>query len=246
MLPSGYPMADILNLTEKMVVFPKQFLVSRFTHRSFQIISLILKECMLTGRFATAFFKYMSQMNYDGYFRSGASDDGETRDGWDKYYMTRDVVICLKRCDSLKIAVPDNVRRTCERMKLSYNYYYGKNKGMFIGGKNGCWEYGILSEPELFKDICILDDDLEEKNFANIKEEHSRYNTASLVYYLTHSDEEDLSFIKLCVENFAKLDIACSQAILVINSDTEIHSKQTHLKNVVRRIEFIKTLKYTF
>ena len=242
MLPMNYPVEEIRKKFEELVIFPAKFMVSNFAHRSLQIIALILKDCMVTGRFAPVFFTYM-RLNYDGYFRSCSSDDlGETRDGWDKYYMTRDAVICLKRCDALGIDVPSEVRQRCERMKLSYNYYWGKSEGMFGGGESGCWKYGILSENELFKDVCILDEQQDMSAFAHIKEEQSRYNTLSLMYYLAHSDEEDVSFVRLCIKHGAKLDEACEQAVREMEREAQKNFKQTRFGTILRRTAFISSL----
>ena len=231
-------MEDILNVAKEIILFPRKYMVSKFSHRSFQISLLILQHCMDSGRFAPVFFELMQLYKFNGYFISGVSDDiGETRDGWDKYYMTRDAAICLKKCDINHIPVPEQVRITCELMKLTYHYYMGK---AYAGG---CSKK-LFSEPELLKDVCILP---ARKDNQAFKEGCNKdYNNQSLIYYLTHSDEEDLSFIKLCIDNFAELDFACEQAILAINSDAEKHFNQTQLKNVVRRIEFIKSLKYKF
>lgn len=237
LLPLNYPMENILNVAKDIVFFPKKYMVSNFSHRSFQISLLILQYCMDSGRFAPIFFELMNLYKFDAYFRSAVSDDlGETRDGWDKYYMTRDAVICLKKCDAKGITVPVSVRATCEKMKISYHYYWGK---AYAGG---CSKE-LFSEPELLKDVCILP--TEKDNLYFIKG-CQKYNNCSLIYYLTHSDEEDVSFIKTCIDNFAELDFACDQAILAINSDAEKHFNQTQIKNVVRRIEFIKKLKQKF
>ena len=238
LLPIDYPMNDILDVAKEMVLYPKKYMVSNFSHRSFQISFLILQHCMDTGRFAAVFFELMSLYKFNGYFASAASDDmGETRDGWDKYYMTRDAVICLKKCDAKQIPVPDHVRITCELMKLTYHYYWGREPS---------WKCvkELFSDPELSKDVCVLPIEKDEKTF--IEGCNRNYNNRSLIYYLTHSDEEDLSFIKLCIDNYAELDYACEQAILAINSDAEKYFKQTQLKNIVRRIEFIESLKNVF
>ena len=57
---------------------------------------------------------------------------------------------------------------------------------------------------------------------------------------------ENIFYSKLCIDNFVELDFACEQAILAINSDAEKNFNQTQLKNVIRRVEFIKSLKDKF
>lgn len=234
MLPLSYPMDDILEKARQIVLFPQKYMVSNFSHRSFQISFLMLSHCMDTGRFAPVFFDLAGLYKFDAYFRSAASDDmGETRDGWDKYYMTRDAVICLKKCDAKGISVPQEVRSTCEKMKLSYHYYWGKEYS------GGC-SRELFSEPELLKDLCILPEEKDDPFFA---EGRRQYNNRSLIYYLTHSDEEDMSFIKLCVDNLAELDYACEQAVLAIKENVDPRFDATKLVNVTRRIEFIQSLR---
>ena len=246
LLPNNYPVEKIKEKLSDIISFPKTLMCSRFSHRSFEALALMFSRFIKTPRFASEFFEFISQLNFDGYFRSRASDEFETRDGWDKYYMTLFSVISLKKYDQLGVAVPEKVRRTCERMKLSYNYYHGMNDGMFNNGSSGCWKYGILSEPQLFKDICILDDEAEADNFPAVKTERSLYNSLSLLYYLTESDEEDLEFIRLCHKNLVDVAKVSKQAMQDIFTQTKKLGENADLKNAARRIEFIASVRKDF
>ncbi len=228
LLPLSYPLDVIKAKITEIVIFPRKEIVSCFFSRSRQITAFFLREIMRSGRFNFAFILLMQGIRYDGFFRSRASDDAETRDGWDKYYMTRDVCICLKECDKINYPVPDDIRQTCERMKLSYHYYHGKP---FIG----CGEE--LYERELTKDLCILSDEENEKYFPEIKIHRSIYNTGSLASYLSDNDERDIDFIKKAIENLADLQKACERAL-------EKLRRKPQTTTILRRIEFIQQISH--
>ena len=199
---------------------------------------------MDSGRFAAALFAIMDNGGPAGYFTSRASDDGETRDGWDKYYMARDAAICLKKLDKAQVAVPDKVREACEKIKLTYNFDCGDpNAGMFYDGADGHWMYGILSEPDLFKDVCVVENSEGKVGLANIKPLLIHYNTTSLTFYLSNSDEEDIDFIKKCIANHANLSVACDKAIENIQKHTNNRNRcGAQTVNVTQRIDFIRSL----
>lgn len=244
LLPSYYPIDDLKIKLEEIVTFPRNYMVSRYSHRSMQISLFLLRKIMKSGRFAPVLFKIMENGGPAGYFTSRASDDGETRDGWDKYYMARDAAICLKKLDKARVDVPDVIRGACEKIKLTYNFDCGDpTGGMFYDGSDGYWMYGILSEPELFKDLCLVNDIEGKVGLADIKPLLIHYNTTSLSFYLSNSDEEDLDFIKKCVANHADLSTACDKAIENIQKRTSKSNRHgVQPINITQRIQFIQLL----
>lgn len=248
LLPKDYKTDKLVQKLTEIVTFPQKLMCSNFSHRSLQIIALIFHRLIKTPRFVSPFFEFLSRLQYDGYFRSRASDDFETRDGWDKYYMTLHCAAAMKACENLGVSIPKEAKRTCERMKLSYNYYKGENKGMFIssgGPFNKSWRCGILSEPSLFKDVCILNDEeeIETCGYKRIKEDRALYNSLSLLYYLTNSDEQDVEFIKLCCSNLADINVVSEQAISEINQRTKELGTEANLLSAANRIEFINSVR---
>jgi hypothetical protein len=206
LFPAEEPIGDLIDKLTEIVLFPKEHGVGRYSHRSRQISMLLLCKIMDSARFAKVFFALVESFPFHNFFTSAASDDiGETRDGWDKYYTARDAAICLKKLDAAGVSVPKTVRNACESAKLTYNFENGKdNEGMFSGGENGCWKYGILSEAALYKDLCLL---------AEPTEPLVRYNTLSLQYFLVHGTDEDPAFIRRCLEHYADLPAACRNAL---------------------------------
>ena len=48
---------------------------------------------------------------------------------------------------------------------MNYNYYEGvADAGPFKNGDDGPEKFGILCEPELFKDLCLVDEKSSENN----------------------------------------------------------------------------------
>ncbi len=234
--PLGYPISELIDKMKELALYPHKYMVSRYAHRSFQIICLIFRYIMNSGRYSEAFYAFMRRMQYAGYFTSRAAEDGETRDGWDMYYMTRDAVVCIKTLQKNNIEVPLDVFEACERMKLTHNFYrYDPNGGMFTDSSS------IQREPEFFKDVCIIQDDKIEYFGTKITQLQAHYNTTSLRFYLANSDEEDLAFIERCVRYRADLSLACEQAIHDIENQTWFHGRK--LKNNEKRIQFIRELK---
>ena len=240
--PADYQVEPLVQKLIEIVTFPKQYIVSQYAHRSLQISLFILSEIMDSGRFADAFFATIGGSSLASYFTSRASDDGETRDGWDKFYMTCFAAICLKKLDKVGVAVPDEIRESCEKMKLTYNFMSGDpNEGMFYGGGTGFSRYGILSDPRLFKDICTLKSSEGTIGGVSVESLQKNYNTLSLCFYLANSDEEDMSFIEGCINNHADLTEACNQAIESIQSG-KVDPNRGKLTNIPRRLEFIRSL----
>lgn len=217
-LPLNTSVNDLISILEEIIRFPRTLMCSEFAHRSFQISLLLLRDIMKTGRFQSVFYTFMRQLNYSYYFMSSASDlNGETRDGWDKYYMARDAAICLKALLSLGVSVPDDVRAECERMKLTYNYYLGKREGMFSdSGSSGPFSYGILANRELYKDVCTYTPSEFEKQpegrFKELEKDLVHYNTTSLRYYLAHGEDNDDEFVRTCADYHADIATACTLA----------------------------------
>ena len=240
LFPMNEGLEDLRGKLKEIVRYPVSLMCSRLAHCSFQISALLLKELMLTGRFSDVFFSFIEQLNFSGYFMSSASDmDGETRDGWDKYYMTRDVVICLKELDRLSVPVPSSVRSQCERMKLTYSFYFGRySDGMFSGMENNQWGYGILCEKELYKDICEYEPENE-----LMRELKTNYNTKSLLYYFINGDDEDESFVQKCITHSADIALAYDYAKKYISSDTmlrrrastEMNARLAYIQRTVER-----------
>lgn len=244
--PLTDPVEDLVEKLSEIVLFPKNYVVSRYAHRSFQISMLILSRVMDSGRYAPVFYNLMRAFPFAAYFTSHASDDGETRDGWDKYYLTRDAVICLKKLEKLGIAVPSDVRKACEEMKLTYFYDRAAPEGgMFFDDTDtgsGTWTYGILCEKELFKDLCTLD--LSEEGVSESKRRLlCRYNTASLRFYLANSAETDLDFIRRCISLHADPAKAEALAIQEILHKRSPAAKEEELTGKdAERIRFIRSL----
>ena len=240
LFPADYPMAELVEKLTQIVLYPKGYMVSHYAHRSMQISLLLLRYVMDSGRFAPALFALMGSGGPAGYFTSRASDDGETRDGWDKYYMARDAAICLKKLDKAGVCVPAQVRRACQLIKLTYNFENGDPfGGMFYGDGNGYWKYGILSETELFKDLCILETLEEKVGLTTLLPRLIHYNTLSLSFYLAHSDEEDRAFVAQAVEHHADLAEACAMAADALKKAAEEGSQAV---NITNRLAFIRTL----
>lgn len=235
MFPLDYPIDELVGKFTEIALYPKKYIVSEYAHRSFQIAMLTLRYIMDSGRYRNAYYELM-KFYFAGYFTSGASDEGETRDGWDKYYLTRDAVICLKKLDRLGVFVPPFVRANCERMKLTFHYYHGDP---FRGGSGG-FDH-LLRTPELYKDICVINEDA--IGIGNTKELLIHYNTTSLRLYLEESDEEDLDFIKRCITNHADLAVACNESIENINNRASNSNRRgVQPINIIRRLDFIRSL----
>ena len=235
MFPEEYNIDALISKMTEIALFPKRYIVGRFGHRSLQITLLTLSYMMDSGRYKEVFFKLMEAFPFASYFESMASDDGETRDGWDKYYMTRDAAICLKKLDKLGVAIPKKVWNGCQFMKLTYNFKNGKeDEGMFGGESDG-----ILRESALLKDICVIPDLEIQTDTEKIRRQIARYNTTSLRYYLVNSDEEDREFVSNCVKNYADITKACAKAIEKIE---KTHLNGSRLKDTERRLAFIRSL----
>lgn len=242
LLPESQPVADLKEKLTEIVTFPYSLMCSEFSHRSFQISLFLLSDLMETGRFAEVFFTFMGQFSFSGYFMSCASDmDGETRDGWDKFYMAKFAAICLKKLDKRGVTVPDHVRRECERMKLTYNFYMGKNDGMFsLKWSEACdmWHFGILYHDEMYKDICVYTPEN-----ALMTELKTNYNTQSLCFFLIYGEDEDDSFVRACQENLADVKAAFAYAAKILSNQTT--SGKT-IRNKAKRLAYVKTLTDTF
>ena len=236
LFPPDDPLDDLRKKLKEIVTYPKTRMCSEFSHRSFQISALLLKELMITGRFSDIFFAFMEQMDYSSYFMSRASDmDGETRDGWDKYYMTRDVSCCIKSLDQLNIPVPDSVRSACERMKLTYCFYEGSLKNSMFGEreKEEMWSYGILHENELYKDICRYEP--QDKVFRDLKID---YNTTALRFYFIYGNDEDSDFVEKCVLHLANVKQAYQFAVNALGSDKPLPGRANVEKSI--RLSFVR------
>lgn len=240
MFPREYNIDELIRKMIEIALFPREYIVGRFGHRSFQITLLTLSHIMDSGRYKDVFFKLMEAFHFASYFKSMASDDGETRDGWDKYYMARDAAICLKKLKKSGVNIPPKVWNACQLMKLSYNYESGnEDGGMFCGESGGCWTYGILCESQLLKDVCVILELEKERDPETVRRQLARYNTTSLRYYLANSDEEDKEFVNDCVNNYGNLSLACLQAIKEIE---RVRLKGSPLRDVDRRLNFIQSL----
>lgn len=207
LFPATYPIHELVEKLTEMVTYPHKYLVSRYAHRSDEICFWILRTVMGSGRYRDAFYRLM-QFRFHAYFTSGASEDGETRDGWDKYFMTLYAGVCLKTLDGLGIPVPDNVRYGCEKMKLTFCHcaihFYGESKL-----REEYYYESLLKEPEFSKDVCVLEENAKESD----EKLQKIYNTTSLRLYLAESIEEDVSFVWRCVESGADLAEACGKAV---------------------------------
>jgi len=240
-----YNVNILIEKLNEIVKYPLKYMASSFSHRSIQISLFLLRHIMDTDRFRESLYKIFEKASLAGYFLSRASDDCETRDGWDKYCMTRDAVICLKKIEKNGFIVPTNIKDNIEKMKLTYNSYEGNvNGGMFHDGEHDKFLYGILAEEELFKDICVISN-LEDKiGSVSCIELVKQYNTTSLRYYLANSTEIDKYYIRNCISNYADLNIACDKSLYDINNmiSRKEYNKMTH-EDYLKRINFIKKLK---
>lgn len=154
--------------------------------------------------------------------------------------MTRDAAICLKKLDKLGVSIPKKIWNSCQFMKLTYNFQNGKeDAGMFCGESGGWGTYGILSEPQLLKDLCVILDLEKQTDPETIRRQVARYNTTSLRYYLVNSDEEDKEYVNDCVKNHADVAVACAKAIEEIEK-TRLNGSR--LKDTERRLAFIRSL----
>ncbi|MCR5161163.1 MAG: hypothetical protein K6C06_05270, partial [Lachnospiraceae bacterium] len=235
LLPSPYFTEDLLETLTDIVTYPKGRMCSEFAHRSFQICALLFSGILVNGRCREVFYIFMRQLQYARYFMSSASDmDGETRDGWDKYFMTRDVNLCVKKLEKLGFRVPSDVLRQCNFMKLTFCFYQGDpNDGMFSCDK-------LLEEEGFQKDICVLNDTAEKVFFPEVSETRAFYNTMSLQSYLTGTDEEDWEFIDFSVNNLADPPMACNAAE---DSLREKYSSRPMPAEIVRRLAFIEEVR---
>ena len=236
MFPENYDITELKNKLKEIIRFPLSKMCSSFSHRSFQILSLLFFNMMKTKRYVDLFFEYMQLIRYSFYFQSGASDfDGETRDGWDKFWLTCNVARCIKFLDKKHILVPEAVRCESERMKLTFHFYYGKPYDYFPVNANGLWNYNIFSKNALYKDICRYEPDNDV--MAELKKE---YNTFSLKHYLIYDSDEDDIFIRECSEQSADVIGACicAEDLLLNHSDELFLSKV----NKDQRIIYIKSV----
>ena len=232
LLPEDFPIAAVHEKLREIVEFPKGFTVSRFAHRSMQICAVILDKCMKSGRFNDIFDEFISGFAFDSYFRSRASDDGETRGGWDKYYLTAYAVRCLRTCDEIGYPVSQTTRRRCELMKLSYSYCNGKPDAC-LGPAY------ILFDNDFLTDICILDDEAEAANFPEVRERRSVYNTRCLANYLAEALQIDPDHVAKCEANLADPEAAGREAIKLINKRFKNSAEGEYVRE---RIETIRKL----
>ena len=247
LFPLSYPIDDLVEKFTQIALYPREYVISQFAHRSFQIVMLTLRHIMDSGRYHVPFFKVIRSFQFAAYFTSRASDDFETRDGWDKYYTARDAAICIKKLDKCGIPVPQDIRAASEAMKLTYNYESGNpNGGMFYGSSGRSFSYGILSEPELFKDLYTIDPPAEKIGSGNTLDLLTHYNTTSLHFYLANSDETDLDFIRRCLDHHADLSVASERAIASIRNKLDPSAPQTPIpESYARRIAFIRSLSHS-
>ena len=245
-LPLSVSVDDLMGVLEEIITFPRACMHGEFAHRSFQISLSLLLCLMKTGRFRYALYTFIRQISFPRYFMSSASDlDGDTRDGWDKYFMARDAAMCVKSLQSLGVSVPSDVRAECERMKLTYHYYRCERKGMFSGGESsnlyGPFRYGVIAERGLYKDICRYvpsefgDEPKEE--FEKLEEDLVHYNTTSLRYYLAHGDDVDDSFVRNCADFHANVDCACKLA----SEDIKAYGRA----DASSRLDYIESVRVT-
>ena len=230
LLPEDFPIASVHEKLRDIVEFPKGYTVSQFSHRSMQVSALILSECMKSGRFNDIFDEFISSFPFDRYFRSTGSDFGETRDGWDKYYLTAYAVRCRKTCDEIGYPVSKRTRQRCELMKLSYSYYHGK-PDMCLGPPD------ILTERDLITDICILDDEAEAEIFPEVRERRSVYNTRCLARYLVEALQIDADHVAKCKANLADPEAAGREAIEKIRKRFKNSAEGAYVRD---RIETIR------
>ena len=234
-LPDPYFTEDLLRTLTEIVTYPKELMCSELAHRSFQISALLFEGILVNGRCREVFYTFMRQLEYARYFMSTASDqDGETRDGWDKFYMTRDVNLCVKKLEKLGFQVPADVLRQCNFMKLTFCFYRGKAEDGMLASTE------LLSREGFFKDLCVLDDAAEEQYFPNVSSSRAFYNTTSLERYLLGTDEEDWAFIDLSVQNLADPPMACNAAEDAIR---EKFTTRPMPEDKVRRLAFIEEVR---
>ena len=213
LLPLDEELKDLGERLKEIVTYPNSTMLT-YGLRSLQISALLLKELMVTGRFSDVFFTFVKDKIFPSFFKSSFSDDSETRGGWDKYYLTRDIVICLKKLDQLCIPVPEHVREKCEEIKLTYTFRRCEKENGPFSEKiekdrldHNYSIYGILQEQELYKDICVYDPvDEEEKKWK------MDYNTRSLLYYFVYGDDEDDDYVRKCISHLGDFELASNVA----------------------------------
>lgn len=202
--PKEEDVSALINKLIEIVTYPASRMVSSFAHRGLEICASLLAELIQTPRYKEVFFKF-TERTVSGYFMSAASDlDGETRGGWDKYYYTLYINICLKKLEKLNVDIPMNVKKECERCKLTFNAFDGDPKeGMFMERNredNSPYVYGLLCHKDFYKDICTYEP--ENEMFKELKID---YNTTALRYYFIYGDDEDNEYVNRCVEELANI-----------------------------------------
>ena len=236
LFPLDYPLEEIVAKLTEIVLFPHEFMASPFAHRSIQISFLLLRDIMGTGRYKDPLFKLLEKPLW-GYFTSGASDDSDTRDGLDKEYMTRDASICVKKLERNGTIVPHDVKANAEKMKLTHIYTWGEP----LNDDHRGYAH-FLSFPDLFKDVCVLEEnDLCSDSMRRLLAD---YNTESLSFYLSDSDEIDEAFVSKAARYHANIGIACAYAMSRIERKAAMSSNpEAILGRYEKRIEYIQSLK---
>ncbi len=229
LLPMDYPIDDILDKLKEMICYPKQYIVSWYAHRSFQIMFFLLPKIMSSGRYREAFYELTGVIFFPGYFTSRASEDGETRDGWDKYYMTLYAVECLNKIKNCGYQVPKDVMYCVEGMKLTYNYFY-PNSSVSV------------RTPHMFiNEICrkeYIQGKFQWQLNFDTSDALTKYNTRWLGMYLASCDEQDEEQVRSAIDNGADLREACEKARTAIFEEKKAISSEAARK----RIQFIDHL----
>ncbi len=246
--PEGYPLSELIEKLKEIIDYPRQLVVSRFATRSFQILYLLFSMIADRHNLYEAFFYLVRVFPFAGFFMSRASDDSETRDGWDKYYIAKDANACIKKLQRAGVDIPEDVLASCEKMKLTYHFHEGRPEGGIFdyAPEPSIFSYGILGAEELFCDICRYDADSiqNESERERLRALKRTYNTTSMRFYLVNGTDEDIEYIASCILHEADALLACEMALSDINTlvSSSEKSDEFYLR-MKRRIKFIEKLK---
>lgn len=173
---------------------------------------LIMENIVKNVRGAEVLFKQLTPGRLDNFFRSAASDEYRSRGlpgifNADKVDVAYYIWKCIKRCEENHIPIPEAVKESVERIKLSCLFYEGKYDDSL---ETICQNYSFF-----FKDnICILDDEKisNEFNFKNVKEIRGEFNTFCLEEYLKGFVKKD-DVVDALVAQGADINKAAERAI---------------------------------
>ena len=168
--------------------------ISNATYRGldgWETVYAFFSKAIQTPRLADAFFDGFWEP-IGRFFESGASDEFS---GYDKTMVAYHLHLIMKRCETLGITIPNDVKQAIEHTKLSCFFDMGKANESFLS-------YEFNNRPYIFRDnICLLE------NPGKLQGLKSLFNTYCFCYEMKH-DSNIAKLRKLVSEGVTKDSIS--------------------------------------